>query len=202
MIAIIDYGMGNLRSVQKALALLGYASTITEQPEQVMAADGVILPGVGAYADAMLNLRERGMDRVIKDMVAANRPFLGICLGMQLLFSWSEENGGADGLGIIPGRVLKLPAGRKIPHMGWNDWEVTRSNPFTAGVEPGSDVYFVHSYYVEPDDKGVVLTRTEYTNWFPSIIGQGSLYATQFHPEKSGRVGLQLLKNFGELVKG
>lgn len=200
MIAIIDYGMGNLRSVQKALSLLGFAAVITEQPEQVRAADGVILPGVGAFADAMHNLCDRGMDQVIKDVIAADQPFLGICLGMQLLLTSSEENGGVKGLDIIPGQVKRLPAGMKIPHMGWNDWKVEQNSRLLEGVEAGSHVYFVHSYYIEPDDERVILTSTEYTKWFPSIIGRGQMFATQFHPEKSGRVGLQLLKNFGELV--
>lgn len=200
MIAIIDYGMGNLRSVQKALSLLGYAAIITEEPEQVRAADGVILPGVGAFADAMQSLRERGMDKVVKEVIAADQPFLGICLGMQLLLSFSEENNGVEGLGIIPGQVKRLPAGMKIPHMGWNDWVIQKDSPLLDSIEAGSHFYFVHSYYVAPDDAEFILARTEYTTWFPSIISRGRLFATQFHPEKSGRVGLQLLKNFGELV--
>ncbi|MGE5381026.1 MAG: imidazole glycerol phosphate synthase subunit HisH [Methylocystaceae bacterium] len=201
MIAIIDYGMGNLRSVQKALSLLGYEAVITDQAEQVQAARGVILPGVGAFADAMQNLQTRGMDQVIREVIKADKPMLGICLGMQLLFSWSEENNGVAGLDIIKGKVRRLPPGMKIPHMGWNDWRVEREDAFLKGIEPGSHVYFVHSYYVDPNDEGIVLTRTEYTNWFPSIVGQGNLLATQFHPEKSGRVGMRLLKNFGELVR-
>lgn len=201
MIAIIDYGMGNLGSVHKALTLLGITAQITDKPADVHQADGVILPGVGAFADAMANLTALGMDEAVKQVVATNKPLLGICLGMQLLMSWSEENGGVNGLGIIPGQVKRLPPGMKIPHMGWNDWLVKQDSPLLKAIEKGSHFYFVHSYYVEPEDEKVVLASTEYTTWFPSVIGRNNLFATQFHPEKSGRLGLQLLKNFGELVR-
>lgn len=200
MIAVIDYGMGNLGSVGKALAALGLPYEITDDPKKVLEARGAILPGVGAFADAMRSLAERGLDEAIKTRVERERPLLGICLGMQLLFSHSEENYGVAGFGIIPGRVKRLPPGMKVPHMGWNDIEITKDSFLFEGIDPGSYFYFVHSYYVDPDEKEVTAARTRYSISFTSAIVKDCLAATQFHPEKSGRIGLALLKNFGEMV--
>ncbi len=206
MIAIIDYGMGNLGSVSKALAKLGLEAKITSDPAEVRRADRVILPGVGAFGAAMENLKATGMDAVVRESVAAGKPFLGICLGMQLLLSISEELGTWDGLGIVPGKVVRFDftgrpdaASLKIPHMGWNRIRIQRDSPFFKGVRNGSMMYFVHSYYCAPTDNSVVAAVTDHGIDFCSIIGTGNLYATQFHPEKSGDAGLQLLRNFGAL---
>ncbi|MCL6471773.1 MAG: imidazole glycerol phosphate synthase subunit HisH [Firmicutes bacterium] len=201
MIAIIDYGMGNLRSVEKAFEKLGFEVAISSDPGFISRADGVILPGVGAFADCMANLLSAGMERAVRDSIASGKPFLGICLGLQLLFRQSEEDGLHDGLAIFDGRVRRLPEGQKIPHMGWNQVRYTKRAPIFEGVPEGSNFYFVHSYYVDPDDKGIIATTTDYGLEFTSSVWSENIFAVQFHPEKSGEVGLKVLANFGRLCK-
>ncbi len=208
MIAIIDYQMGNLRSVQKALERVGQGAVITSDASELAKAEKVILPGVGAFEDAIAELRRRDLIGPIKDAVASGKPFLGICLGLQLLFDVSYENGTHQGLGIIPGEVLKFdeaaertwPAELKVPHMGWNSLAIKNRPPILEGLAEGTHVYFVHSYYVKPRDESVIATETDYGGNFCSMIWRGNLYATQFHPEKSQADGLRLLKNFAELT--
>lgn len=200
MIAIIDYGMGNLRSVQKGFEKVGVEAAVVGDPALVDRADGVVLPGVGAFADAMANLRATGMDGAIRRVVEAGKPFLGICLGQQLLFEASEEWGYAEGLGVFPGRVCRLPDGLKVPHMGWNQIEIQRPDPILEGIPDRSSFYFVHSYVVNPTQEGVVLTLTEYGARFASIVGRENIYGIQFHPEKSSALGLKILENFGRVV--
>ncbi|MDD2899865.1 MAG: imidazole glycerol phosphate synthase subunit HisH [Desulfuromonadaceae bacterium] len=206
MIAIIDYGMGNLRSVQKGFERIGSDAVITADPQIVLQADRVVLPGVGAFRDCMHNLEEGGFVEPILKVIAEGRPFLGICVGMQLLFSDSVEFGLYSGLNVIPGHVLRFPdqmtvAGEslKVPQMGWNQLHFNRRPPAFEGVENGSNVYFVHSYYVKPDDSSVIATTTDYGIEFCSSIWKDNVVATQFHPEKSQAIGLQILKNFAEL---
>jgi imidazole glycerol-phosphate synthase subunit HisH len=200
-IAIIDYGMGNLRSVQKGFERVGFEAQITTDPAQVAAADKIVLPGVGAFEDAMHELREKNLVEVILESIEADKPFLGICLGLQLLFERSFENGDHRGLGVIPGEVVKfeLPREYSIPHMGWNQLKIRRKAPILEGIGEGSQVYFVHSYYVAPSEKSVIATETDYGPDFCSMIWRDRLFATQFHPEKSQAVGLKMLKNFGDL---
>ncbi len=199
MIAIIDYGMGNLRSVQKGLAKAGFPARVTADPDKVRKADKVVLPGVGAFGDAMANLQRAGMVEVIYEIVKAGKPFLGICLGLQLLFEASEEGGFHQGLKILAGQVRLLPPGLKVPHMGWNQIELQKNDPLLKGIPDGSAFYFVHSYYVVPADRNVVTALTEYGIRFTSVAGSGNVFGIQFHPEKSSSLGLQILKNFGEL---
>ena len=201
MIQIIDYGMGNLRSVQKALERLGHAAAICTDPAELAQAGHVILPGVGAFRDAIAQLRDHGFEAPIREHIESGRPFLGICLGLQLLFDVSYEDGEYRGLGIVPGEVVRFPAapGLKVPHIGWNALDIVRPNPLLAGIPTGAHVYFVHSYYVVPRDEPVTATRTVHGTPFVSMIARGNLFATQFHPEKSQRVGLQLLANFAKL---
>jgi len=201
MIAIVDYGMGNLRSVQKAFARLGHPAQITSDPGQVAEASKVVLPGVGAFADAMHNLRAAGLVEPLLEAIQREKPFLGICLGLQLLFQTSYEDGEHQGLGVIPGRVVRfeLPPQYKVPHMGWNQLEIRRRAPMLEGVAPGTFVYFVHSYYVQPEDEQVVATVTDYGGPFVSMIARGRLQATQFHPEKSQQVGLAMLDRFARM---
>jgi glutamine amidotransferase len=205
MIAIVDYGAGNLRSVFNAIARLGYGATITSAPDQVMNAQAVILPGVGAAADAMSNLKDLGLIGPIHQHIASNKPFLGVCLGLQLLFSGTEEGGWHDCLGIVPGRVRRLSfAGKelKIPHMGWNQVKQKAFHPVFEGVPDETDFYFVHSYHVEPEDRSLVAGETDYGLPFCSVIARGNLVATQFHPEKSGKAGLKIYSNFIKLALG
>jgi len=208
MIAVIDYGMGNLRSVVKGFEKVGVSAEVTGDPAAVRGAEGVVLPGVGAFGMAMEHLRAAGLDDAIKDVVAAGTPFLGICLGLQLLFTESEEFGLVRGLDILPGRVTRFfpdgaPDGVKIPHMGWNGIERRRPVPALEDVPDGSYVYFVHSYYVAPDDPAVIATTTEFGGQhFVSSVATGRLFASQFHPEKSGEVGLRILRSFGRIVEG
>lgn len=206
MIAIIDYGMGNLRSVQKGFEKIGAEAIVTNDPQVVLQAERVVLPGVGAFRDCMYNLEQGGFVEPILKVIAAGKPFLGICVGMQLLFTDSVEFGLYNGLNVIPGHVLRFPdqmtvAGEKlkVPQMGWNQLSFTRRPPAFEGVEDGSNVYFVHSYYVKPDDSGVIATTTDYGIEFCSSIWKDNIVATQFHPEKSQAVGLHILKNFAEL---
>ena len=203
-IAIIDYGMGNLRSVQKAFERLGHAAEVTGDAERVTRAPGVVLPGVGAFAACMTNLAAAGLVEPVKQVIRAGRPFLGICLGMQLLFDESDEFGPVAGLGILPGRVVRFSPDpeRKIPHMGWNSLRMVRRAPELAGIEDGAYVYFVHSYYPVPRDADVVATTTPYGEEFASSVVRDNVFACQFHPEKSQQVGLRLLDNFVGVVRG
>lgn len=199
-IAIIDYGMGNLRSVQKGFERVGHQAAVTSDPAVVAAADKVVLPGVGAFEDAMAELRTRGLVRPVLAAIDGGKPFLGICLGLQLLFDVGFENGRHEGLGVIPGEVVRfeLPRGLSVPHMGWNQLEIRRRPPALEGLAEGTFVYFVHSYYVVPRDPGVIATETDYGGPFCSSIWRENIFATQFHPEKSQADGLRILKNFAE----
>jgi glutamine amidotransferase len=201
MLAIIDYGMGNLRSVQKGFEKVGHQATVTNDPAILAAADKVVLPGVGAFEDAMQELRSRELVEPIRRAVDSGKPFLGICLGLQLLFDVGYENGTHEGLGILPGKVVRfeLPAEYKVPHMGWNQLAIRRPSPLLTGLKDGTHAYFVHSYYVVPQDSAVIATETSYGPPFTSMIWRDNLYATQFHPEKSQADGLQMLRNFAEL---
>lgn len=200
-IVIVDYGMGNLRSVQKALERVGQPAIITGDPNRIAEAGKVILPGVGAFRDAIARLHEAGMVEPLVDHVRAGKPFLGICLGLQLLFSKSYEDGEYAGLDLIPGAVLRFPdvPGLKVPHMGWNQLHIRRPAPLLRDVPDGSAVYFVHSYYVVPNDTRVIATETDYPTPFTSMIRQDNILATQFHPEKSQRIGLGMLYNFAQI---
>lgn len=201
MIAIIDYEMGNLRSVQKAFERVGHAATVTSDPAVLADADRIVLPGVGAFRDAIAALRQRKLVEPIHRAIESGKPFLGICLGLQLLFDKSYEDGEFEGLGIIPGDVVrfKVPAEFKVPHMGWNQLEFRQRPAIFEGVDEGSYFYFVHSYYVVPRDKAVIATETDYSLPFCSSICRDNLFALQFHPEKSQSAGLRLLANFAEL---
>ena len=196
MIAVIDYGAGNLRSVTNALAKLGYQPKVTRQPGDLLDAAAVIFPGVGAAADTMRNLTETGLDNAIRRVAAQDRPLFAICVGMQVLLSNSEEGGFHQCLGVIPGTVRRLPPGLKVPHMGWNQVKQTLGHPVLDGIPDEEDFYFVHSYYPDPDDRGLVAGTTEYGVEFSSLIIRGNLVATQFHPEKSGGSGLLMYDNF------
>ncbi|HPP52742.1 MAG TPA: imidazole glycerol phosphate synthase subunit HisH [Thermoguttaceae bacterium] len=201
MIAIIDYGMGNLRSVQKGFERVGFPSRITSDPQQVAESSHLVLPGVGAFGDAMEELRRRGLVEPIREAIEKEKPFLGICLGLQLLFDRSYEDGAHEGLGILPGEVVRfdLSAEYAVPHMGWNQLHIRRPNALLVSVEEGAYVYFVHSYYVVPKDNSVIATETDYGEMFCSSIARGRLFAVQFHPEKSQAVGLRMLENFARL---
>jgi glutamine amidotransferase len=201
MIVIIDYGMGNLRSVQKAIEAVGHEATITSDPEQVRRAGKVILPGVGAFRDAVAELRRTGLGEAFCEAVRAGKPCLGVCLGLQLLFDASEEDGEHEGLGLMPGRVVRfLPApGLKIPHMGWNTLRVRKPAPLLKGLEPEPSVYFVHSYHAEPENPEDVAAESEHGRLFAAMVWRENLMACQFHPEKSQRVGLAMYANFAAL---
>ena len=196
MITIIDYGAGNLRSVVNAVNKLGYQSKITSSPGDVLNAQAVILPGVGAAADTMANLKKLGLVSPIRRFIAEGRPFFGVCIGLQILFTGTEEGGWQECLDVIPGLVRKLPSGLKIPHMGWNQVRQKISPPIFDGIPDEANFYFAHSYYVEPDDRSLVAGETEYGISICSVIAKGNLVATQFHPEKSGEVGLKIYDNF------
>lgn len=200
MITIIDYGMGNLRSVQKGFEKCGYPAIITKDPEEAKKAEGLVVPGVGAFGDAMRNLRASGMDKVILEAAEQQKPLLGICLGQQLLFAASDEWGFTEGLGIFPGRVRRLPPGLKIPHMGWNQVEFVQTCTLFKDIPDQSAFYFVHSYYVDPESEDIVIGRTEYGIKFASVVGKNNVFGIQFHPEKSSVLGLRILRNFGGLV--
>lgn len=202
MIAIIDYGMGNLRSVQKGLERVGYEAVVTRDVSQILSARGVVLPGVGAFSACMENLGKFGLAESIRRIVREKKPFLGICLGFQLLFSESEEFGKQKGLDLFPGRVVGFHAAEnlKVPHMGWNRIEKKTESPFLEGISNGDYVYFVHSFYVVPDDRSIVATTTDYGDSFVSSIATDRLFACQFHPEKSQEMGLRILANFGRFV--
>jgi len=207
MIGIIDYGMGNLYSVSKALERMDYDYVISDSPDVLRATKGLILPGVGSFKDAMTILTETGLADFIKESVSSGKPLLGICLGMQLLFEESEENGLTKGLGFLPGNVIKFPgvtaAGEtyKVPHMGWNDLTIRSNSPLLATLEHGH-VYFVHSYYVNTSDEETVLASSTYDVEVPAVVGNDNVYGTQFHPEKSSDIGLTILKNYAAIVEG
>jgi glutamine amidotransferase len=197
VIAVLDYGIGNLRSAEKALQHLGVDAALTTDPAVARQAAGVVLPGVGAFGRCMEQLRESGLEPVVHEAVEAGKPFLGICVGMQMLFDASEEAPGVKGLGIIPGEVRKLTVTtERLPHMGWNTVQIRTGSKLFSGIGEGSWLYFVHSYAPVPDDDGVVAATTEYGGRVVAAVEQGALWATQFHPEKSAVNGLQLLKNF------
>lgn len=204
MIAVIDYGMGNLRSVQKALEKVGHAATVTSSPRAVLDAGALVLPGVGAFKDCIRSLEKLNLIQPILQSVRSGKPFLGICLGLQVLFTESDEFGTTPGLNLISGKVVRFARDdtpgaqrRKIPHMGWNTISLCRNVPIFNGVGDGSFFYFVHSYYVAPEDTAVIATTTGYGIEFTSSIQKDNIFACQFHPEKSQVVGLRLLKNFG-----
>jgi glutamine amidotransferase len=201
-VAIIDYGMGNLRSAQKGLEKAGVQAFITSDPEEVDAAEGVVLPGVGAFRDCMANLTQARLVDPVQNAIRQGKPFLGICIGMQLLLSVSEEFGLHQGLDVIKGRVVRFPALKdlKVPHMGWNRVHDTGSSPLFEGIPDGTYFYFVHSYFTVPEEEEVVSGWTDYGTSFCSVISRGNLFATQFHPEKSDKWGIKVLRNFGRIV--
>jgi glutamine amidotransferase len=211
MIAIVDYGMGNLRSVHKGFEKVGFPAVVAQDPRSIRKASGLVLPGVGAFKKAMENLTELGLVEPIKEFIISERPFLGICLGLQLLFSESEEFGVQSGLGIFAGRVVRFPFSKpgsspcrgslKVPHMGWNALQIRKRVPALEGIEDGAYFYFVHSYYPVPEERHIVATTTDYGGEFVSSVSRRNLFACQFHPEKSQTVGLKILHNFGALVQ-
>lgn len=201
MIAIIDYGMGNLRSVQKAIEAVGAEAEITSGPDQVRRASHVVLPGVGAFADAMAELKRHGLDEAFREAVHAGKPCLGICLGLQLLFEKGLEDGEHAGLGLVPGTVVRFAPspGLKIPHMGWNTLRIVRPSPLFDGVGAAPSVYFVHSYHARPASRDVVSAEADYPGPFVAAIARDNLHACQFHPEKSQAIGLRMYANFVKL---
>ena len=196
MIGIIDYGAGNLRSVNNAVSRLGYKAEITSRAEEILRAQAVIFPGVGAAGDTMTTLIKLGLDKTIHELVARRTPLLAICIGLQVMFTGTEEGGWYECLNIIPGRVKKLPPGLKIPHMGWNQVNQKSPHPLFKDIPDGSNFYFVHSYYGDPEDKSVVIAETDYGVNFCSAAALDNIVATQFHPERSGDLGLQIYANF------
>ncbi len=201
MIAIIDYDAGNIRSVEKAVMLLGQDVAVTREREEILSADKVILPGVGAFGDAMGKLRQYGLDEVIHEVVRRNTPFLGICLGLQLLFERSDESPGVKGLGVLKGDIVRIPEseGLKIPHMGWNSLDFLGDGRLFKGLSRQPYVYFVHSYYLRAEDEGIVTAVTDYGTRIHASVESGNIFACQFHPEKSSDVGIQILRNFVEI---
>ncbi|WP_379968692.1 imidazole glycerol phosphate synthase subunit HisH [Ectobacillus sp. sgz5001026] len=200
MIAIIDYGMGNLRSVSKALEHVGVSYVITDDADVIRGSEAIILPGVGAFPRAMKEIEKRGLTPLLKEEAATGKPFLGVCLGMQLLFEAGEEIENTKGLGLLPGTVRKLPAGRKIPHMGWNSLEQKKKSPLLKDVKENSYVYYVHSFYADCPDE-VVDAGSNYGVFVPGVVSRGNIFGAQFHPEKSSETGLKMLENFKELVE-
>ena len=198
MVAIIDYDAGNIRSVEKAVRYLGKEVTVTSDPDKILAADRVILPGVGAFGDAMKRLHAMGLVEVIRQVADRGTPFLGICLGLQLLFEKSEESPGVAGLGLLQGEILRLPElpGLKVPHIGWNSLKYPNPGRLFRGIPEDSYVYFVHSYYLKAQDEGIVTATTEYGTLVHASVESGNLFACQFHPEKSSETGLTILENF------
>lgn len=201
MIAIIDYGAGNLQSVKKAFDFIDTESVITDKPKVINACDKILLPGVGSFGDAMNSMREKNLIETVKENALSGKPFLGICLGLQLLFEGSEESPGVSGLGIFKGKIKKIPndMGLKIPHIGWNSLNIRQNDTIFKDVSQNSYVYFVHSYCLKADDENDVAAVTNYGMDFHSAVGKDNIFATQFHPEKSGEVGLQILKNFANM---
>ena len=204
MIAIIDYDAGNLKSVEKALQHLGEECMITGNAEEILAADKVILPGVGSFGDAMANIRKLGLEDVIKKVAASGKPFLGICLGLQLLFESSDETPGVEGLGILKGKIVRIPdcPGLKIPHVGWNSLHLQNNGRLFEGLGENPYVYFVHSYYLEAEDEQIVKATTDYSTCIHASVESGNVFACQFHPEKSSTVGLKILENFAKIQGG
>lgn len=198
MIAIIDYGMGNLRSVQKAFEYVGFETKITDNYKDILKADKVILPGVGAFSDAIKTIREKEFDKALEECINNGKKILGICLGMQLLFDVSYENGEYEGLKILKGEIIKFKSGLKVPHVGWNSLDIIKNEPLFEGLEKNPFVYFVHSYYLKTDEP-IVSATTNYGENIQIAIQKNNVYALQFHPEKSGNTGLKILKNFGGL---
>lgn len=201
MIAIIDYDAGNIKSVEKALLSLGQKVTVTSKRDEILGADKIVLPGVGAFGDAMENLKKRGLDVVIREAAESGIPFLGICLGLQVLFEKSEEAPGVEGLGILKGEICRIPKteGLKIPHMGWNSLHLENNGRLFRGIEDDPYVYFVHSYYLKAEDEQIVKASAEYGVHIHASVEQKNVFACQFHPEKSSTAGLRILKNFVEL---
>ena len=204
MIAIIDYDAGNLKSVEKALISLGEESVITRDFQTILRADKVILPGVGAFGDAMEHLKKLELDKVIREVAEKQTPFLGICLGLQLLFESSEESPGVEGLGLMKGKIVRIPdqEGLKIPHIGWNSLTLQNNGRLFEDISDNAYVYFVHSYYLQAEESQVVTATTEYSTCIHASVEQGNLFACQFHPEKSSTVGLKILQNFAKLEGG
>lgn len=204
MIAIIDYDAGNLRSVQKALAHVGGEAIITDNPQEILRANQVILPGVGSFGDCMKQLHNKNLVTTVHEVVNNDTPFLGICLGLQLLFESSEESPGVAGLGVLPGKIKKIPSCKdlKIPHIGWNSLDFTKPSPLFSSLEQGAFVYFIHSYYMQPTNPDIVIASTNYGATLPIALQRDNVFATQFHPEKSGDVGLTILENFTRMGGG
>jgi imidazole glycerol-phosphate synthase subunit HisH len=197
VVAVCDYGIGNLRSVERALVHAGARAEVTGDPERLMGAAGVVLPGVGAFGAALDALDHHGLRETVLEIAASGRPLLGVCLGFQLLFEWSEENGGRSGLGVLPGRVVRIAASRgKVPHMGWNELRIRRPSQLLAGVADGAHAYFVHSYQAEEVPAAALVADCDYAGVVPAVVEVGSVGGTQFHPEKSGADGLRLYANF------
>jgi len=203
VIAVVDYGVGNLRSVAKALEKVGAQVRVTARPQEIAAARGIVLPGVGAFGACLGNLRRTGLEEPVRSAFSSGKPFLAICVGMQILFEESEEFGPVRGLGLLPGRVTRFPPATdlEVPHMGWNRLRIQRSSALLQGIEDGSFAYFVHSYYVSPADPDLVTTLTDYGLAFASSVALGNVFGCQFHPEKSQTVGLRMLANFRRLVE-
>lgn len=204
MIAIIDYGAGNIQSVSKALKHIGCDCFITNKKDEILAADSAVLPGVGSFGDTVDSLNSYGIRDAVIEFINSGKPFLGICLGLQLLFPGSEESEGAQGLSVFEGTITKIPKGDglKIPHMGWNSLNVRKGSRLFEGIEDNPYVYFVHSYYLNAADKSIVAAQTEYGVTIDAAVEKGNVFATQFHPEKSGEVGLKILKNFADIAGG
>lgn len=203
MIAIVDYGMGNLRSVSKAFQNQGFDVSVTKDPDLIKSSSGLVLPGQGAFGDCVRNLEENGILGTIREYILSGKPYLGICLGLQVLFEGSEESPGVPGLGLLKGRVVRFPSFKeerlKVPHMGWNRIEIRKDTAILEGIPDGSWFYFVHSYYPVPEDEGVIAITCSYGFDFTAAIAEGNMFACQFHPEKSSAYGLRLLRNFGLL---
>ncbi len=201
-IVVVDYDAGNLRSVQRALEAVGQRPVVTGDPRALERAEALVLPGVGSAQDCMRKLRERGLVQPLRDYAASGRPFLGVCVGLQLLFDWSEEGGGVECLGILPGRVRRFPTepGLKVPQIGWNDVRFRSAHPLLEGIPSGSYFYFVHSYYADPEGEQLTLGQADYGVPFAAIVARDSIVATQFHPEKSGELGLRIYRNYGRIA--
>lgn len=202
MISVVDYGVGNLHSVAKALEKVGAQARVTSDWKEVGKSDGVVLPGVGAFKDSMDAMHRSDLASAIKDYIASGKPFLGVCVGLQMLFAESEEFGISKGLGIFPGRVVKFAQGQKVPHMGWNQIQIKKSaNPLLKGLKDGDYLYFVHSYYVVPENSAIIAAQSSYGTDFTCMVWEKNVFGTQFHPEKSQTVGLKIYENFKNLIQ-
>ena len=201
MLAIVDYGMGNLKSVEKGFKKVGIDAIVTSNPKAVDDANAIVLPGVGAFRDCIRNLSDLSLTEAVITSINKGKPFLGICLGLQVLFSESEEFGTCKGLDIFRGKVVRFQEGLKVPHMGWNTVKIINRPPILSDIEDNSFFYFVHSFYVVPEDKGIIATTTDYGTTFTSMVWKDNIFATQFHPEKSQDLGLKVLAGFGKFVK-